>query len=367
MTDVATTREPTAMVLSATDLPSPVFRGAQMVQALTAYRELQKALDESMPDQVMTLEGRPFRKKGYWRAIAVAFNLTVEPIDERRDVSDTFADGRSNFGYIVTYRATSAGGRSATGDGSCFAVEKARRFKCPHPEGNNSKRTLHFPQESCPDYDPLYQWKTLPGQATEHNIRSHAHTRAFNRAVSNLVGFGEVSAEEVERDEHGADTGPTTVPKRADGTALVTEAGTKTGTSKTGKAWTMYTISFDDGRSGSTFDEKIAAAADAAKDAGTLVLPILEQKGQYWNLIGLESAKAESQAEIPLAGNGSVVLISANQVTRFHAVAKGHGWTEAERAELLSAKGYGSSKDIPAGEIYDEIIAELKERGLAAR
>jgi hypothetical protein len=34
-------------------------------------------------------------------------------------------------------------------------------------------------------------------------VRSHAHTRAFNRAVSNLCGFGEVSAEEVERESHG--------------------------------------------------------------------------------------------------------------------------------------------------------------------
>jgi hypothetical protein len=30
-----------------------------------------------------------------------------------------------------------------------------------------------------------------------HNIRSTAETRAFNRAVSNLVGGGEVSADEI--------------------------------------------------------------------------------------------------------------------------------------------------------------------------
>src|SRR3990167_2612291 len=85
-------------------LPSPVFRGAQMVKALADYRELQKALDDSMPDQLMELEGKKFRKKGYWRAISVAFNLTVEPIDERRDVNGVFEDGRDNFGYVVTYR-----------------------------------------------------------------------------------------------------------------------------------------------------------------------------------------------------------------------------------------------------------------------
>lgn len=205
--------------------PLPVFRGAEMNEALIAYRELQKALDQSMPDQIMELDGRPFRKKGYWRAIAVAFNLTVEPIAERRDVNSKFDDGRDNFGYVVTYRASTQTGRSATGDGSCFAVEKARRFRCPHPERQGSKRTLHFPAESCPNFDPAFQWKSLPGQATEHNIRSHAHTRAFNRAVSNLVGFGEVSAEEVDRDHHETSAQIATVS--APSTRLVVDSDPK--------------------------------------------------------------------------------------------------------------------------------------------
>lgn len=181
--------------------PRPIFSGAEMGDALTAYKDLQRALDHAMPDQIMELDGKPYRKKGYWRAIRTAFGLSVEPIAEQRVVDGVFADGRENFGYIVTYRATNAAGQSATGDGSCFAVEKARRFKCPHPERFASKRTLHFPHDTCPDFDPEFSWRALPAQATVHNIRSHAHTRAFNRAVSNLVGFGEVSAEEMERDE----------------------------------------------------------------------------------------------------------------------------------------------------------------------
>ena len=155
--------------------PVPTFTGAQMAEAFTAYQQLQRTLDDSMPDQIIEIEGRRFRKKGYWRAIAVAFNLTVEPIDERRDVQGTFEDGQENFGWIVTYRARTATGRSATGDGACFAIEKA-----PRAQAN--------------------RWAQLPKPASEHNVRSHACTRAFNRAVSNLVGFGEVSAEEVVRD-----------------------------------------------------------------------------------------------------------------------------------------------------------------------
>ena len=201
MTDTALVPLPEAAALSAlADSPLPIFTGAQMAAALTAYRDLQKALDKSMPEQIMTLDGKPFRKKGYWRAIAVAFGLKVEPIEERRDVAGAFADGRENFGYVVTYRASAPNGRSIASDGTCFAVEKARRFKCPHPERPGSKRTLHFPHHTCPDFDPEFQWRVLPADATEHNVRGHAHTRAFNRAVSNLVGFGEVSAEEVVRD-----------------------------------------------------------------------------------------------------------------------------------------------------------------------
>jgi hypothetical protein len=144
--------------------PLPAFTGREMSRALVAYRELQTSLDTSMPDQIINLDGRPFRKKGYWRAVAVAFDLSVELIDEHRHIFGPLPTGGDNYAYLVTYRATTRTGRNETGDGACTAAEKSvGRMR-----------------------------------ATEHNVRSHAHTRAFNRAVSNLVGFGEVSAEEIE-------------------------------------------------------------------------------------------------------------------------------------------------------------------------
>lgn len=144
--------------------PLPAFTGREMARALTAYRELQTALDTAMPDQIIQLDDRPFRKKGYWRAVAVAFNLSVELVDEHRHIFGALPAGGDNYAYLVTYRASTETGRGETGDGACTAGEKSvGRMR-----------------------------------ATEHNVRSHAHTRAFNRAVSNLVGFGEVSAEEVE-------------------------------------------------------------------------------------------------------------------------------------------------------------------------
>jgi hypothetical protein len=308
-------QESTALTVAGAS-PLPVFRGAEMAQALTAYRELQHALDASMPEQVMRLDGKPFRKKGYWRAIAVAFNLTVEPIDERRESNSTFEDGRDNFGYIVTYRATAPNGRSSTGDGSCFAVEKARRFKCPHQQPNNQSRTIHWPAESCPDFDAAFQWRTLPAQATEHNIRSHAHTRAFNRAVSNLVGFGEVSAEEVDRDEalivhvepKAASAQPGAVPRSAPpaqpeeppppsdedgfGAPLPSSRGAvrvqtakiaKSGQSAKGP-WSLYIVKFTDGREGKTFSKPLYEAAQEAARDGREVDAQLDEKGNIVTL-----------------------------------------------------------------------------------
>ena len=170
--------------------PLPVFTGAEMAAALTAYRQLQQALDAAMPEQIIRLDGKPFRRKGYWRAIAVAFNLSVDVVNERREVHGDFEDGFENFGYVVTYRAISpSGARAETGDGACFAIEKAKR-----DDG----------------------WRVTPRQATEHNVRAHAHTRAFNRAVSNLVGFGEVSAEEVDHHEQPVSHRPAKVAPAAE-------------------------------------------------------------------------------------------------------------------------------------------------------
>jgi len=133
------------------------------------YRALQTDIDKAMPDCIIKISGREFRKKNYWRAVGVAFSLKVECVSEGRITQG------EDWGYKAMYRATAKNGMSADGDGICMASEKAER------------------------------------QRSEHNVRSHCHTRAYNRAISNLVGFGEVSAEEVERDEpHDI---PTVAPK----------------------------------------------------------------------------------------------------------------------------------------------------------
>ena len=145
-----------------------MVRAAPMdvVLAFEEYRKIQQGLDAALPDCVMTIQGKKFRKKNYWRAIATAFNLTVRlTSEERTEVGD-------DWGYLVVFTATASNGRTADGDGSCFVSEKNA------------------------------------AQGTVHNVRAHAHTRAYNRAVSNLVGFGEASAEEMiqEQDQRRGST-----------------------------------------------------------------------------------------------------------------------------------------------------------------
>jgi len=308
----------TALARSGGDSPLPVFSGKQVAEALAAYHDLQQALDKAMPDQIMDLDGKKFRKKGYWRAVGVAFNISVETTDEHRQVSGAFKDGHENFGYVISKRATAPNGRSVSADGTCFAVEKARRFKCPHLEELGSKRTVHFPHNTCPDFDPEFQWRVIPGEATEHNIRGHASTRATNRAISDLVGFGEVSAEEVVRSEdHPVPT--QSAPSASvngwaqHGATTVKAVVKKSGTNARGP-WTRYTVQFEDGRSGGTFSKGDGEHAERAKASGALVIPKLNKTEKGFDLIGFEPFKkpdveATHAPDEPVTGPEKVLTV----------------------------------------------------------
>jgi len=107
-----------------------------------------------MPDATCLISGKPYLKKSGWRWIAVHFQLSdeiiAEKLEQKKDV----------FVWRITVRVTSPNGRFTTGVASCSSKE--RQF-------------AHL----------------------EHDVYSTAHTRAKNRAISDMVGGGEVSAEEI--------------------------------------------------------------------------------------------------------------------------------------------------------------------------
>lgn len=180
--------DPDPLMLAKVDDSAPgmkMMQPMQLAKLMQAYRSIQKVIDDAMPDAIMTInEGKKneqkFRKKAYWRAVEMAFALRVECVSERQI---KFED---DWGYEVVYRAYKPNGTYTDGDGSCMASEKnAYVWQYDKEQGRRVKT------------DQLDEVKTKQN-TTVHNVRSHAHTRAFNRAVSNCVGFGEVSAEEIQ-------------------------------------------------------------------------------------------------------------------------------------------------------------------------
>ena len=155
------TTEPNQQLTVQSGIVMPAVTAVEAKKAWDAYLDLKKKI--ATPQDTQTIQGREFFKKSYWRKLATFFNLSVEVIEEREEGTD------ENRIYHFVCKATAPNGRYAVGTGTCDQMEKDR------------KNTIH-------------------------NTRSTAETRAFNRAVSNLVGGGEVSAEEI-GDDNGDDNG----------------------------------------------------------------------------------------------------------------------------------------------------------------
>lgn len=116
----------------------------------------ERLLDVKKDYQVIS--GKPFKKKSAWRKLAQVFNISDEIIATQRiDREDR------SFLWEFTVKAIAPNGRYSTGVGSCDSKERG----FAHPE---------------------------------HDVKATAHTRAKSRAISDLIGGGEVSAEELDHD-----------------------------------------------------------------------------------------------------------------------------------------------------------------------
>lgn len=143
------------------------------------YQELtEKLLDASD----YHIQGKTrFKKKSAWRKYATAFSISTEILEEdlTRDENGRIVTAK----YVV--KATLPNGRSEEGVGICSIWDKSHE----HDKYNNYTGQLSCkgPCDGRKHYDK-----------PEHDIPSTAHTRAKNRAISDLIGAGEVSAEEID-------------------------------------------------------------------------------------------------------------------------------------------------------------------------
>lgn len=135
---------------------------ADQKAAMDLYQSgLQQILDQN--DWQDAGGGKKFVKKSGWRKIAAWFDLSIQLV--RDEVA------RDENGQIIRAqvwaRAVAASGRFADADGYCDIAES--RFA-----------------------------DSRGRQKLENDLRGTATTRAINRAISNLVGMGAVSAEEMD-------------------------------------------------------------------------------------------------------------------------------------------------------------------------
>ncbi len=100
---------------------------------------------------------RHFKKKSAWQKLSRAFNVDTTIVD--REIERTKM-GRVREAYYCV-RATLPNGRSVESDALCSRSEKGK------------------------------------DKVSDHTIMSTAKTRATNRAIAELIGAGEVSAEEM--------------------------------------------------------------------------------------------------------------------------------------------------------------------------
>jgi len=143
---------------------SEVLRPLDADALADSFRQYQELLPRLLePSDYQQAGDRRFVKKSGWRKIATAFDLDVILVcDEvERDAQDRAVRAK------VIARAITPSGRTMDGDGYCSLTES--RF-----------------QSARADLSKL-----------ENDLRATATTRAKNRAIADLVGMGDVSAEEI--------------------------------------------------------------------------------------------------------------------------------------------------------------------------
>jgi len=128
---------------------------------LKRFREVKESLEE---DDYITLDNRKYIKRSGWRKVAEAFSLSIEV------KSFSINGDNDTITAVVTARASLPDGRFSDNIGICDSSEL----------------------------------KTI--RDTKQNIAATALTRAVNRCISDLIGNGELSAEEIIEIERNAIT-----------------------------------------------------------------------------------------------------------------------------------------------------------------
>jgi hypothetical protein len=168
--------------ITATGAVVPVLTEEQATSHFQRFQALKKAVLTDADYLFIGTDGRPcakgkhvaeYIKKSGWRKIALMFGISIV-YTGAREVTGTDSDGEWH-GAAILVRAIAPNGRFVEAEGVC------------------TTRNDFF----CKRYDQDTK-KPYWIDTDEKNLICTAQTVAINRAISDLVGSGELSAEEVE-------------------------------------------------------------------------------------------------------------------------------------------------------------------------
>ena len=142
------------------------------------FNELVEALLE--PSDYQTIGNVPKKKKSAWRKLARAFNISDNIVEKEIIREDDYQIISAWF----MVEATLPNGRKGIGIGDCSIFDKIRKYP-----------TDKYPADT--ETPSHFELRKRFNNA-EHDILTTAHTRAKSRAIADLVGGGEVSAEELD-------------------------------------------------------------------------------------------------------------------------------------------------------------------------
>ncbi|MBQ6512075.1 hypothetical protein [Methanobrevibacter sp.] len=159
---------------------APTLHGFDMVDVdgaaafMDNYQELVKAL---LDDEEDYQGGK--KKKSAWRKLATAFNIS-DCVVEKEIIRE---DNYQIISAFFMVKCTLPNGRSCIGVGDASIFDKIRYSSTKKHEAD---------KETPSNFE-------LRGRFTnaEHDVIATAHTRAKSRAIADLIGAGEVSAEEL--------------------------------------------------------------------------------------------------------------------------------------------------------------------------
>lgn len=183
------------------------------------FNELVEALLE--PSDYQTIGGVPKKKKSAWRKLARAFNISDKIVEKEIIREDDYQIISAWF----MVEATLPNGRKGIGIGDCSIFDKIRKYP-----------TDKYPADT--ETPSHFELRKRFNNA-EHDILTTAHTRAKSRAIADLVGGGEVSAEELDGLINKPKSRPTPArPRPANGqtSTMGTEPKKAAPKPKTGKA-----------------------------------------------------------------------------------------------------------------------------------